>query len=106
MLSALIDEITYLPGARTLGRIALPVLALASASCVPVANFQAPSIGVGTGVAPSSASVSAPAPATPLAAAAIAAPIAPLQASSTRIAFEGHTALDRLRSLDCLAQAI
>jgi hypothetical protein len=104
MLGALIDEIRYLPGSRTLGRAALAALALASASCVPVSTLQAPSIGLGTSAgAPAASPMTVPVPAAP---AAIAPPLAPAVASQAPLAFEGHTELDRLRSLDCLAQAI
>ena len=103
MLGALIHEIGYIPRARTLGRAALAALALASASCVPVSISQ-PLPAIGMGAAPVSfAPGEAPAAAAPVA---IASPLAPVPVSANRLAFEGHTELDRLRSLDCLAQAI
>ena len=101
MLGALIDEMAYLPWPRPLGRLALAAVALTSASCVPVSSVQPPSIGLGMVPA---APAPAPAPTAPAIPAAIASPVTPIPAA--RLAFEGHTELDRLRSLDCLAQAI
>ena len=75
---------------------ALLALALSSASCVPALGGQAPTAYM---AAPEPAAVAAPAgQARPAAIALLAAP--------PSYVFEGRTPLDRLRSLDCLAQAI
>jgi spore germination cell wall hydrolase CwlJ-like protein len=75
---------------------ALLGLALTSASCVPAAAGEAPALFAS---APPPASPAAPAaPARPAATAALPAP--------GSYVFNGRTPLDRLRSLDCLAQAI
>ena len=79
---------------------ALLALALASASCVPSVSTLAPLAEAAAPVAAASAGATT-APARPLPAAVVTPD--PVAASFT---FEGSTGLDRLRSLDCLAQAI
>ena len=99
MLGVLIKEKSRPRGLKLrTRRWALLGLALASASCVPVSVSEAPPA---VGLAPAPAM--AVAPAAPLPAPALAAPLVPAE---TRLAYEGRTELDRLRSLDCLAQAI
>ena len=83
-------------GAR---RWALVGLALASASCVPVSASQRPSAASEEPAPPPVAAPSVPAPAAPL-------PPPVAAATETLLAYHGRTELDRLRSLDCLAQAI
>ncbi len=79
---------------------ALLALALASASCVPSVSTLAPPAEAAAPVAAAPAGATA-APARPLlTAAAMPGPVA------AAFTFEGRTGLDRLRSLDCLAQAI
>ena len=98
MLGVPINQKRPRRGPRHARRWALVGLALTSASCVPVTVSQAPP-----------AIADAPLPAlptaapTPMPAVLLAAPLGPAHAT---LAFEGRTALDRLRSLDCLAQAI
>ena len=84
-------------GLRGPRRWAVAGLALASASCVPATTSLAPSAL--TTAAPPMMSITPAAP-VPAATPASAVPAEPL------LAFAGRTELDRLRSLDCLAQAI
>jgi len=79
--------------------VASAVEALSSASCVPVSVSEAP-VAIDAAPAPVMA---AALPAAPAAAALLAAVPAPASAAT---AYSGRTELDRLRSLDCLAQAI
>ena len=98
MLGVPINEKRPRRGPRLRRRWALVGLALTSASCVPVSVSQGP---------PALADATIPALPTPspapIPAAYVPAPLAPAPAT---LAFQGRTELDRLRSLDCLAQAI
>src|SRR3712207_5690045 len=89
------------PRSRGLGALrplALLGLALGSTSCVPSAAREAP-------LAVAAATVELPDPAQRRAAMTAPAAAAPLP-TGERFIFAGRTPLDRLRSLDCLAQAI
>jgi hypothetical protein len=99
-----------LRGSRPLVCLAL---ALTSISCVPVTSADESALRLAAaapaslldqaaGPAPAAPLVSLPAP---VSAPALAAPIGLSQVAAT-YAFNGRTPLDRLRSLDCLAQAI
>ena len=105
MLGVLITEKKPRGKPRGRGRWALAGLALSSASCVPVSASQGP---VAVNAAPAPALAAAPAaPAAAPAPAPVVAPIvAPVAAAQARLAYAGRTELDRLRSHDCLAQAI
>jgi spore germination cell wall hydrolase CwlJ-like protein len=99
MLGVLVEE-KKPRGPRGRGRWALAGLMLSSASCVPVSASQGPA-------AASSALAAAPAApaAAPATAPVLPALIAPAAAEAP-LAYAGRTELDRLRSHDCLAQAI
>ena len=89
-------------GRRAARHWALLGLALTSASCVPVSVSQAPPLAVSEPAPAVAVEAELPAPIAPLAE-----PV-PIQAAATTdgLAYAGRTSLDRLRALDCLAQAI
>ena len=80
---------------------ALLGLALASASCVPVATAGPQHVEIAL-----PAVAEAPAPTLNLLATPASAPVASSGPAPGAFVFDGRTPLDRMRSLDCLAQAI
>jgi spore germination cell wall hydrolase CwlJ-like protein len=99
-LGVLIHDRKHRGTPRGARRWALVGLALASASCVPVSASDRPAIREISPPPSAAAPEAAPVPAA-------ANPIpAPAAAAEATIGYAGRTDLDRLRSQDCLAQAI
>jgi hypothetical protein len=93
---------------RGVRRWALVALALGSASCVPVTASQAPRLAAPLTAPPAIAertTVTLP-EAAPVTAAASLVPLPAAPALAAPYVYQGRTPLDRLRALDCLAQAI